>query len=143
LKILIHNHTAVPNGFVTLAPARMEWYSTPPQDMYGQDWFEQLAIHEGRHWAQINRLQVGKVRLFRYVFGEIGWSVGVAQAHPWFLEGDAVVTETALPRVGEDYPRLKWVSEPFSLPIIVPILSGRASLALTTCMSLTITNWDI
>lgn len=100
LKILIHNHTAVPNGFVTLAPARMEWYSTPPQDMYGQDWFEQLAIHEGRHWAQINRLQVGKVRLFRYVFGEIGWSVGVAQAHPWFLEGDAVVTETALSASG-------------------------------------------
>lgn len=100
VNILIHNRTAVPNGFVTLAPARMEWYSTPPQDMYGQDWFEQLAIHEGRHWAQINRLQVGKVRLFRYVFGEIGWSVGVAQAHPWFLEGDAVVTETALSNSG-------------------------------------------
>lgn len=100
LNILIHNRNALANGFVTLAPSRMEWYSTPPQDMYGQEWLEQLAIHEGRHWAQLNRLQRGNVSIMRYAFGEIGWSLGVAQAHSWFLEGDAVVTETALSSSG-------------------------------------------
>lgn len=100
LNILLHNRNAVSNGFVTLAPARMEWYSTPPQDMYGQDWLEQLAIHEGRHWSQLNRLKRANVSLLRYAFGEIGWSIGIAQAHPWFLEGDAVVTETALSSSG-------------------------------------------
>ncbi|MCX7987689.1 MAG: hypothetical protein N2662_12200 [Bacteroidales bacterium] len=100
IKILIHNHNAISNGFVTLAPARMEWYTAPPQDIYAQDWMEQLAIHEGRHWAQINRIQRRNVRFLRYLFGDVGWAIGIAQAHPWFLEGDAVVTETALSSTG-------------------------------------------
>ncbi len=100
VKILLHNHMAIPNGFVTLAPSRMEFYTTPPQDMFGQEWLEQLALHEGRHWAQLNRIKSKNAKILSYIFGDIGWGLAVAQTHLWFLEGDAVVTETALSHTG-------------------------------------------
>jgi len=100
IPILIHNHHVVPNGFVTLLPARSEYYSTPPQETYGQGWFEQLAIHEGRHWEQLNRINHNTVAFLKFITGDIGWVIGSLQAHMWFLEGDAVATETALTNSG-------------------------------------------
>ncbi len=100
LNIVLHNYNSISNGFVSLAPARSEFYVIPPQDTYGQNWFEQLALHEGRHWAQMNRLKRKNTLLLSYLFGDLGWAIGVAQAHQWFLEGDAVVTETALSESG-------------------------------------------
>jgi hypothetical protein len=100
IPILIHNHSVISNGMVTWAPKRMELYPVPPQDNYPQDWFEQLAIHESRHVVQINRVNRGFTKVMSVLAGEQGNAASLAFIHPWFLEGDAVVTETSLSNVG-------------------------------------------
>lgn len=100
LPVIIHNHNMQSNGMVAWAPRRMELFTVPPQDMYAHGWFEQLALHEGRHVAQMYRLHQGVTNVFTYIFGEQGAAISIAQTHPWFLEGDAVVTETALTKSG-------------------------------------------
>jgi Tol biopolymer transport system component len=100
IPILIHNHSVISNGSVTLVPKRMEFFIVPPQDMDAQGWFELLAIHEGRHWSQMNRFDRGTISALRILFGESLWGASAGQAHMWFLEGDAVTTETALTKAG-------------------------------------------
>jgi len=101
VSVLIHSETAYSNGFVTWAPKRMELYPTEHQNMYAQDWIEQLAIHEFRHVSQIGKLDTGFTRLLKYVLGEqaVGAVLGL-YVPLWFLEGDAVVAETALTNTG-------------------------------------------
>jgi hypothetical protein len=100
VNIVLHNRNAISNGFVTLCPSRIELFTTPPQDIYGQEWMEQLAIHEGRHWSQLTRMDKAGTRFLHYILGENGWAIASAQAGSWFLEGDAVTTETSLSESG-------------------------------------------
>lgn len=97
IRVLMHSRDAYSNGFVSWAPKRMEVYTTPHQDMFAQDWLEQLAIHEFRHVVQIDKLNQGLTRGLGYLFGQqaVGAVLGL-YAPLWFLEGDAVVTETLL-----------------------------------------------
>ncbi|WP_430816117.1 TolB family protein [Carboxylicivirga sp. RSCT41] len=101
IQVLIHSKTAYSNGFVSWAPKRMEIYPTPHQDMFAQDWLEQLAIHEFRHVVQIDKLNKGFTKFLTIPFGQqaIGAVLGL-YAPLWFLEGDAVVTETTLSKAG-------------------------------------------
>lgn len=99
--VLLHNHHAISNGFVTVMPNRMEFYTVPPQDQPAVGWFELLSIHEGRHQAQMLRMNASYLRYSRYLFGEGLWGANAAlQAPSWFYEGDAVTTETALTNSG-------------------------------------------
>ena len=101
LSIVLHNRTVVSNAFVTWAPKRSEYYTCPPQDMYAQPWFEQLAIHEYRHFVQVSRLLKGFTNLLYFPFGEQGpGAVAGVYLPRWFLEGDAVLTETLLSHSG-------------------------------------------
>jgi hypothetical protein len=100
IPILIRNHSVISNGMVVWAPKRMELYTVPPQDLYAQPWFEQLAIHEGRHVAQINRLNVKDVKMLSTVYGDWTLALPSAQTTSLFFEGDAVTTETALSKAG-------------------------------------------
>ncbi len=97
IPVLMHSRDAYSNGFVSWAPKRMEIYTTPHQDLFAQDWLEQLAIHEFRHVVQIDKLNQGFTRGLSYVFGQqaIGAVLGL-YAPMWFLEGDATLTETLL-----------------------------------------------
>ncbi|MBI9063645.1 MAG: hypothetical protein JEZ14_16810 [Marinilabiliaceae bacterium] len=97
INVLMHSRDAYSNGFVSWAPKRMEVYTTPHQDMFAQDWLEQLAIHEFRHVVQIDKLNQGFTRGLSFFFGQqaIGAVLGL-YAPMWFLEGDAVLTETML-----------------------------------------------
>jgi len=49
IPLVMHTQSARANAFVAWAPKRMEFYNTPPQDMYAQPWLEQLSQHEYLH----------------------------------------------------------------------------------------------
>ena len=101
IPIILHNQTVVSNGFVTWAPKRSEWYVCPPFDMYAQNWNFQLALHEYRHVVQVSQMYRGFSKWLYYPFGEMGVaSVAGVYLPRWFLEGDAVVMETALSESG-------------------------------------------
>lgn len=101
INLLIHNHTGYSNGFVSWAPKRMEFYSTPHQNINSIDWLEHLAIHEYRHVVQIDKLNQGFTRALSYVLGQQATGGVLGLYLPmWFLEGDAVTTESALTHSG-------------------------------------------
>ena len=99
--ILLHPHSAISNAFAMWAPRRIELYTTPPQDTYAQPWLHQLALHEYRHIVQLSKLDQGITRFLGYLFGQQAAAVSTGIFVPsWFIEGDAVVTETALSNTG-------------------------------------------
>ncbi len=100
ISVIIHNYSVHFNGFVAWAPKRMELYPTSPQDIYPQDALEQLALHELRHVVQVDKLHQGLTRILYYVFGEMATGVISGMLPIWYLEGDAVATETALSNAG-------------------------------------------
>ena len=101
--VLLHTHTNFSNGSVVWAPRRMELYTLPEAN--GSDaipWAEQLAIHEQRHYAQMQfGYSSGFFRLIEFIFGEMapGALIGIYPGQA-LLEGDAVVAETALTTAG-------------------------------------------
>lgn len=103
ISLILQNQSTVSNGFVTLAPRRTEWYMTPsvnPQ-LTNTEWLKTLAVHEFRHVVQFQKSRQGFNRVFEIALGEIGQALGLGlTAPPWFLEGDAVGTETALTKGG-------------------------------------------
>lgn len=101
ISVLLHSQTANSNGLVAWAPKRMELYTTPHQDIYAQDWLEQLAIHEFRHVVQLDKIQSELPFLLKFILGEQATAIVTGLYLPvWFLEGDAVVAETALSHSG-------------------------------------------
>ncbi len=100
ISILVHNHSALSNGLVVWAPKRMEIYPVSPQDIYAQNWFDQLGLHEWRHVAQISRTRRGFTSFANILFGQQAQGLAILFMHDWFLEGDAVTTETALCNTG-------------------------------------------
>src|SRR6056297_1344178 len=46
ISVILHTQTVKSNGLVAWAPQRAEFYTTPHQAIYPQDWLEQLVIHE-------------------------------------------------------------------------------------------------
>jgi hypothetical protein len=100
VSIILHNRSVISNGYVSWAPKRSEWITTPPQEMYAQDWLEQLAIHEFRHVVQISNLEQGLTQLLKIVFGEAIVGAVAGYLPLWFYEGDAVMAETALSSTG-------------------------------------------
>jgi hypothetical protein len=101
VSVILHTRTVVSNGLVAWAPKRIELFTTPNQQIYSQDWLEQLALHEFRHLVQMDKIQSEMPGLLKIIFGEQATAVVVGAYLPfWFLEGDAVVTETALSKSG-------------------------------------------
>jgi hypothetical protein len=101
IPLLLHTQSATSNALVAWAPARMEFYTTPGQDIYPQPWLEQLVLHEYRHVVQISKLEQGLTRVIGLVFGQQGTAAILGlYVPPWFLEGDAICSETALSRSG-------------------------------------------
>lgn len=101
IPIVIHTGSVISNGITGWAPKRTEYFSCPPQDIYSEEWLEQLAIHEYRHSVQISKMNRGFTRILSYLFGEQATVAVTGLFLPfWFLEGDAVSTETALSNSG-------------------------------------------
>jgi hypothetical protein len=101
ISIILHNQTIISNAEVAWAPRRMEFYTVGPQNSYSQEWFQQLAIHEYVHVLQITSMNEGLTKFLYNLFGE-QITVGVFGLYVpyWFIEGDAVVSETALSDAG-------------------------------------------
>ena len=101
ISVVLHTRTAQSNGMVAWAPKRIELFTTPHQQMYAQDWLEQLAIHEFRHVVQMDKIQKELPFILKLIFGEQATAIVTGAYLPlWFLEGDAVVSETALSKTG-------------------------------------------
>ena len=96
-----HPFSAMSNGMTAVAPNKVEVWAKPYQDSYGQAWDEQLIIHEGRHVAQFTSMYRGASKLPIWFFGQMGYAFPIGLFVPnWFMEGDAVATETALSEYG-------------------------------------------
>jgi len=101
MSVILHTSTVRSNGFAAWAPARVELFTTPDQEIYAQGWLEQLAIHEIRHVVQIDKIGSELPGIFKIILGEQAAALVIGAYLPfWFLEGDAVVTETALSHSG-------------------------------------------
>ena len=100
--VILHPCMARSNGSVALAPRRMDLYTV--YDASNPDplpWELNLAIHEGRHLAQLQFGRDGVFNGFHYVFGEM-FAGALSGVYPslHLLEGDAVAAETALTASG-------------------------------------------
>jgi hypothetical protein len=104
LSVVLQNQTSVSNGFATLFPRRSEFFAMPPQDpaLLGTlEWMDLLAVHEFRHIVQYEKALQGYGRVLHTLLGAQGLGFSTALVTPdWFLEGDAVGTETILTRSG-------------------------------------------
>lgn len=101
ISIILHTQTVKSNGLVAWAPKRVELYTIPHQGIYAQDWIEQLAIHEFRHVVQIDKVNSELPKILKILFGEQGTALFFGLYVPWwFIEGDAVVSETAFSNSG-------------------------------------------
>jgi hypothetical protein len=101
ISVVLHTRTVNSNGLVAWAPKRIELFTTPHQQIYSQDWLEQLALHEFRHLVQLDKIQSELPFLLKFILGEQAAAIVTGTYLPfWFLEGDAVVTETALSHSG-------------------------------------------
>lgn len=100
-SVVLHTYSANSNGLLAWAPKRIELFTTPNQEIYSQDWIEQLAIHEFRHLVQMDKIESSMPALLKLLFGEQAAAAITGIYLPyWFLEGDAVVTETSLSKSG-------------------------------------------
>ncbi|MDP2891366.1 MAG: hypothetical protein Q8P34_20670, partial [Bacteroidota bacterium] len=101
ISVVLHTRTVKSNGLVAWAPKRIELFTTPHQQIYAQDWLEQLALHEFRHVVQLDKIQSELPFLLKFILGEQAAAIVTGAYLPfWFLEGDAVATETALSNTG-------------------------------------------
>lgn len=99
IPIVLINNYAEANGFVSYAPFYSHWFTTPAS-FDSLEWFKGLAIHEGRHMVQVNKMYYRDGLLY-ILFGDIGPAIYTILYIPgWFMEGDAVLMETALTKGG-------------------------------------------
>lgn len=102
MPVVLHVFSGESNGSVSWAPMRMDLYTLP--DAYSPEpmpWITSLAVHENRHVAQLQFGSDGLFRPLKWLFGDLftGAAAGI-WPNLWFLEGDAVVAETALTPCG-------------------------------------------
>ncbi|MCF6170022.1 MAG: hypothetical protein L3J66_03490 [Bacteroidales bacterium] len=101
VSVILHNQTTTSNALVAIAPMRSEFYEMPPQDIYPQPWPDQLALHEYRHVVQINQMRQAMTKVMYYIFGEQALAAVMGLYLPfWFIEGDAVLSETLYSKSG-------------------------------------------
>ncbi len=101
VSILLHTESTKSNGYVVWAPRRSEMYTTAPDVCSGDDWLVHLTTHEYRHVVQMDKLNESLPKLLTSIFGEQIVPFVLAYKVPmWFMEGDAVLTESLMSKVG-------------------------------------------
>ena len=98
--VILHPASMSSNGMVSWAPRRMELITTPSSDLSVQNWDKHLVLHESRHVFQTGKVMHGIFKPLYYIVGEQSAGVASFLMPIWFLEGDAVSTETALSNGG-------------------------------------------
>lgn len=100
IKVVVHNHSILSNGYVAWAPKRMEIITHQPYATSPQPWLSLLATHETRHYAQVSNLYDGVFYPLYLLFGEQAIGAAAGFVPMWYLEGDAVSFETATSNSG-------------------------------------------
>ncbi|MFS4459097.1 hypothetical protein [Bdellovibrio sp. HCB2-146] len=97
-NLIVRTEIALPNGYVTLAPRRSEWFTNSTFFPYvgATEWLQTLSIHEYRHVNQFDNFMYGSgTKVFQVLMGDMGVQLAAAMTMPsWYMEGDAVWTET-------------------------------------------------
>ncbi|MCB0686293.1 MAG: hypothetical protein KDC53_07205 [Saprospiraceae bacterium] len=104
VDILLNDQTIISNGFVSIAPWKSLFVTTPLQDNYeltALPWLDLLTLHEYRHVVQLSSARRGIVKWLYYLFGQESWAGAANLSLPgWFTEGDAVWAETVQSQQG-------------------------------------------
>lgn len=98
--VILHPASMLSNGMVAWAPRRMELITTPSSNLNAESWDKHLVLHESRHVFQTGKVMHGIFKPLYYVIGEQAAGVASFFLPVWFLEGDAVSTETAMSNGG-------------------------------------------
>ncbi len=122
ISVVLHPYCTKSNGTVGWAPARMDFFTTPPPFRgTADDWGTHLALHETRHVGQFAKWEQGAFKVLKYIFGEQISAIGSGLFVPgWFMEGDAVVSETQFSKAGRGreaeflaYFRMAFINDDF------------------------------
>lgn len=103
ITLIFRPELAQPNGFVTLAPRRTEWFDSSNFFVHTGtlEWKEILSIHEYRHVIQLDAFNKNTVGFVDILFGDFGRQVlDFLARKSWYMEGDAVYTETKYTEAG-------------------------------------------
>lgn len=101
ISVLLHTQASISNASVAWAPKRIDAFDVVSPTQTPDDWWEHIAIHEFRHVVQMDKLNEGATRILSLLLGEQAPSAVAGLYLPaWFMEGDAVVAETALGAAG-------------------------------------------
>ena len=100
LPVVIHSFTVESNGYVAWAPKRMEIFPTPEQNTIPLDTKSQLTLHELAHVMQMKSLNTGTSKFLSYFFGQQITGALALMLPLWFMEGDAVFSESILSESG-------------------------------------------
>lgn len=101
IPFVIHPENMLSNGLVMWLPKRVEILSAPSAaNNYSMPWLKQLAAHEYRHAVQYNNINHGWVKAFSYLLGQQSSTIGLLFMPLWGIEGDAVISETAMSTFG-------------------------------------------
>jgi hypothetical protein len=100
LPVIIHSNSINSNGYVSWAPKRMEIYPLPDQDNIPMDLPELFALHELDHAMVMQTMNHGFSKGISFLFGEQVTGALSVFFPLWFLEGDAVFSETAFSSSG-------------------------------------------
>lgn len=104
IDLVLQTQQTISNGFVTLSPYRSEFFAVSPQDQSSlgtTEWLDLLAVHEYRHALQYANANRGLTKFFHMISGQDGWAASLGFSIPsWYLEGDAVLSETLLSENG-------------------------------------------
>ena len=104
IKILLQEQSTISNGYVGFGPLRSEFYLQPFEDVFqlgSLPWTDLLSIHEYRHVQQLSATNKGLSHLIYTLLGQNAYAGAAHLAIPdWFLEGDAVIAETAFSNQG-------------------------------------------
>lgn len=95
--LIMRPEVADPNGFVTLAPRRSEWFANATFLPFvgSSEWYQTLAIHEYRHIIQYDHFKQGAAKYLDYFLGDMGLQAALFLGlQSWYFEGDAVWAET-------------------------------------------------
>ncbi len=100
ITVIVHDRSVLSNGMVVWAPRRVELYTVTDPNGYPDGELQQLAKHELRHVVQMEKLNKSLSKVLGYFAGDLSAGGLVLMIPSWYMEGDAVATETTLSHSG-------------------------------------------
>jgi hypothetical protein len=85
--VILHNRTIVSNATTPYAPRRIDMLTMPPQDNYGQNWLDQLVLHEYRHSAQYAAINHGFTKALTVLMGQQAIPAVMGLFVQWLIYG--------------------------------------------------------